>query len=98
MARTGGCPFDPPSQLRTLQKEKPLSRVRLWDGSTPWLVTRHDQLRTLLGDPRLSSDATLPGYPHRSAGSKAGEAHRRTFMRRHGDPATGELTAPGPTP
>ncbi|MFG2955351.1 cytochrome P450 [Streptomyces sp. NPDC048291] len=80
MTRTGGCPFDPPSQLRTLQKEKPLSRVRLWDGSTPWLVTRHDQLRTLLGDPRLSSDATLPGYPHRSAGSKAGEAHRRTFL------------------
>ncbi|MER5796567.1 cytochrome P450 [Streptomyces sp. NPDC001980] len=80
MARTSGCPFDPPSQLRTLQKEKPLSRVRLWDGSTPWLVTRHDQLRTLLGDPRLSSDATLPGYPHRSAGSKAGEAHRRTFI------------------
>ncbi|MEU9451228.1 cytochrome P450 [Streptomyces sp. NPDC048277] len=80
MARSSGCPFDPPSQLRTLQQEKPLSKVRLWDGSTPWVVTRHDQLRTLLGDPRISSDATLPGYPHRSAGSKAGEEHRRTFI------------------
>ncbi|HEX4830957.1 MAG TPA: hypothetical protein VH478_07685, partial [Trebonia sp.] len=41
-----------------------LTRVRLWDGSTPWLVTRHADQRTLLRDPRISSDNLRPGYPN----------------------------------
>lgn len=63
MARAEGCPFDPPPGLRALQEEGPLARVGLWDGSTPWLVTRHAEQRALLGDPRLSADFTRPGYP-----------------------------------
>ncbi|GAA3579072.1 cytochrome P450 [Nonomuraea rosea] len=61
--RAAGCPFDPPPSLHALQKEGPLARVRLWDGATPWLVTRYDEQRALLADPRVSSDATRPGYP-----------------------------------
>ena len=38
MPRAQDHPFDPPPQLRALQAETPLTRVRLWDGSTPWLV------------------------------------------------------------
>ena len=34
MARAAGCPFDPPPGLRTLQVQAPITRVRLWDGST----------------------------------------------------------------
>jgi cytochrome P450 len=60
-ARAAGCPFDPPPALRELQE--PLTRVQLWDGSTPWLVTRHADQRALLGDPRVSADITRPGYP-----------------------------------
>ncbi|GGL00135.1 cytochrome P450 [Mangrovihabitans endophyticus] len=63
LPRAAGCPFDPPPRLRELQDEAPLARVRLWDGSTPWLVTRYADQRTLLADPRLSSDVTRPGYP-----------------------------------
>ncbi|GAA2501127.1 cytochrome P450 [Winogradskya humida] len=63
MARAASCPFDPPPQLKDLQEEAPLTRVELWDGSTPWLVTRYDEQRTLLQDPRLSSVVTRPGYP-----------------------------------
>jgi cytochrome P450 len=63
MARAAGCPFDPPPELKALQEEGPLSRVRLADGSTPWLVTRYAEQRALLGDPRVSSDVTRPGYP-----------------------------------
>lgn len=33
------CPFDLPTQLRAAQRETRLMRVRLWDGSTPWVVT-----------------------------------------------------------
>jgi cytochrome P450 len=35
----------------------------LWDGSTPWLVTRYADQRKLLADPRVSSNAERPGFP-----------------------------------
>ncbi|MGV9366503.1 cytochrome P450 [Amycolatopsis sp. NPDC003731] len=63
MTRAAGCPFDPPPAARALQEERPLARVRLWDGSTPWLVTRYADQRSLLADPRISADITRPGYP-----------------------------------
>ncbi|WP_030755166.1 cytochrome P450 [Streptomyces sp. NRRL F-5135] len=78
--RAAGCPFDPPPALHALQIDKPLTRVRIWDGSSPWLVTRYDHVRTLLGDPRVSAEATRPGFPHRSAGQQASNRARRTFL------------------
>ena len=63
MPRAAGCPLDPPPPLRDLQEEAPLLRVRIWDGSTPWLVTRFDEQRALLGDPRISSEPHRDGYP-----------------------------------
>jgi cytochrome P450 len=63
MTRAAGCPFDPPPVARELQDQAPLARVRLWDGSTPWLVTRYAEQRALLADPRVSADITTPGYP-----------------------------------
>ncbi|MEU9272971.1 cytochrome P450 [Streptomyces sp. NPDC048251] len=65
-ARAPGCPFDPPPVWQTLRNENPLTKVRLWDGSTPWLVTRYADQRALLADPRISVDSSRPGYPHLS--------------------------------
>jgi hypothetical protein len=39
MPRQSRCPFDPPPALKELQEHGPLTKVRLWDGSEPWLVT-----------------------------------------------------------
>jgi len=64
VARATGCQFDPPPALLALQVEDPITLVRIWDGSTPWLITRHADQRTLLTDPRVSIDETLPGFPH----------------------------------
>lgn len=63
MSRAAGCPFDPPPVAVAQRKEAPLSKVRLWDGSTPWLVTGYAEGRALLADPRVSADITRPGYP-----------------------------------
>lgn len=63
MTRATGCPFDPPPVLRAKQQQDPLTKVRLWDGSTPWLVTRYADQRALLTDPRVSADSTRPGFP-----------------------------------
>ena len=79
MPRAARCPFDPPPGLRALQAAGPLTRVRLWDGSTPWLVTRHAQQRALLADPRISSDARHPHFPHQGIARK--EVHEeRSFI------------------
>ena len=63
MARDAGCPFDPPPALQAQQDEGRFVKVRLWDGSTPWLVTRYEDQRALLLDPRVSADISRPGYP-----------------------------------
>ncbi|GAB3933556.1 cytochrome P450 [Kribbella albertanoniae] len=63
MARAAGCPFDPPPKLRELQDEAPLVKVDVF-GQSVWLVTRYDEQRRLMSDPRLSSDVTKPGYPN----------------------------------
>ncbi|WP_037578028.1 cytochrome P450 [Phaeacidiphilus oryzae] len=78
--RAAGCPFDPPPNLQALQAEEPVSRVRIWDGSTPWLITRYDHFRALIGDPRISADSEHPGYPHRSAGGRTSSGVLRTFL------------------
>lgn len=58
-----GCPFDPPPEYAQWREEAPVKRVTLPGGRNPWLVTRYEDVRRLLRDPRLSSDSTRPGYP-----------------------------------
>jgi cytochrome P450 len=64
MPRAAACPFAPPPAMMKLHAEEPVSRVRLWDGSVHWLVTRYEDQRALYGDQRLSVDTTRPGFPY----------------------------------
>src|SRR6201986_1310800 len=68
MAREPRCPFAPPPDVMTLARTRPLSRVRIWDGSTPWLITGYEQVRELFSDSRVSVDDRQPGFPHWNAG------------------------------
>ncbi|MCV7078964.1 cytochrome [Mycobacterium szulgai] len=68
MARAAGCPFAPPPDVMALAAAKPLSRVRIWDGSTPWLITGYEECRELFSDSRVSVDDRTPGFPHWNAG------------------------------
>lgn len=77
MARAAGCPFDPAPGLT---RRPPVSRVRLWDGSEPWLITRYADVRAVLADPRVSVDVAQPGFPHTNAVSKARDARMKTLM------------------
>jgi len=78
MPRSGRCPFDPPPGLKDLQEETPLTKVRLWDGSEPWLVTRYAEQRAILGDSRVSADTDKPGYPTKA--SPAGGEGKLSFI------------------
>jgi cytochrome P450 len=68
MDRAAGCPFAPPPDMMALAGERPLSRVRIWDGSTPWLITGFEECRELFSDARVSVDDRVSGFPHWNAG------------------------------
>jgi pentalenic acid synthase len=57
------CPYHPPAAYDPLRVTRPLARITLYDGREAWLVTGHAAARRLLGDARLSSDRTRPGFP-----------------------------------
>ena len=61
------CPLTPPPDYARLRAEQPVTRVRTFDGSA-WLVTRHADVRAVLGDPRFSSDRRNPGFPRLAPG------------------------------
>ena len=80
MQREQTCPFDPPAELGRLRAEEPITKVRIWDGGTPWLITGYDDQRAVLSDPRFSADSSLPGYPAASASVRARRERSRAFI------------------
>ncbi|WP_275084696.1 MULTISPECIES: cytochrome P450 [Mycolicibacterium] len=62
MERAPACPFAPPAPM--LGNPKGLFRVKIWNGSTPWLITGHEEARTLFADSRISVDDRIDGFPH----------------------------------
>ncbi|MCZ7415683.1 MULTISPECIES: pentalenolactone synthase [unclassified Streptomyces] len=68
-------PFDNPDllgiapQMRALQQEGPITRVRT-PGEDAWLVTRYDEVRTLLADRRLRLSNPNPQQAAKSAARK----------------------------
>jgi cytochrome P450 len=81
-------PFNPPDLLGRLRAGDPITKVTLCDGSEAWLVTRYDDARFVLCDPRFSADATNPRLPSLSPG-RVFPWTRRTMSRmddpRHAD-------------
>jgi cytochrome P450 len=55
-------PLDPP-EYRKLTGGRPIIRVRTSRGDLAWLVTRYEDARAVLTDPRFSSNPRTPGYP-----------------------------------
>lgn len=81
MTRGSDCPFDPPAEALEIQSESPAARVAIWDGSTPWLLTRHADVKALLRNPTVSADASKPGFPQPSEKAAAGRAKQLQFQR-----------------
>jgi cytochrome P450 len=79
MAR-GRIPFDPPPELDRRLHDEPVSRVKIWDGSEPWLFTRYEDVRAMLADARVSADTELPGYPPQTPGLRARRQRAKSFI------------------
>jgi cytochrome P450 len=79
MARTN--PFNPPPEYAELRENDPFAKVRLWDGSTPWLLTRYDDMRVVLAHPRFSAEPLREGYPHVFEGRMVADKADKSFLR-----------------
>jgi cytochrome P450 len=59
-------PLDPPPELLRRLREEPISRIKIWDGSEPWLITRYEDGRAVLTDERFSVNPWRPGFPEKN--------------------------------
>jgi len=57
------CPFAPPPAYEKLREAGPVHRVTLQSGQEAWALTRLEDVRQMLTDPRFSSDRFNPGFP-----------------------------------
>ncbi|GAA1786674.1 cytochrome P450 [Pseudarthrobacter sulfonivorans] len=80
LPRPSGCPFDPANEHRALHEQGPISRVEIWNKSTPWFVTGHEEHKALLSDPALSSDVHRAGFPHFSEATSHRQTDDVTFL------------------
>ncbi|WP_328606776.1 cytochrome P450 [Amycolatopsis sp. NBC_00345] len=76
----GRRPFDPPPELDRRLHDEPVSRVKIWDGSEPWLLTRYEDVRAMLADARVSADTSKAGYPPQSPGIAARRKRAKAFI------------------
>ncbi|MFF5857622.1 cytochrome P450 [Streptomyces sp. NPDC012751] len=80
-ARPASCPFDPPEDYRDWRLREGMQRVTLWNGSTAWVVTRFEDIRAVLSDPRISADGRNPGLPRLSAAGQEQTGAEPPFVR-----------------
>jgi cytochrome P450 len=63
MAR-GECPFSPPPEYTEMRRSNPVTKVKLrWSGKKVWVLTKHEQVKRVLGDSTMSSSWKKPNYP-----------------------------------
>ena len=75
-------PLSPPSVFDEIRSEGPFKKVRLWDGSTTWIVLRQNEFRSILADNRFSTNPQRPGYPNVSeARQSLMKNEKQTFIR-----------------
>lgn len=82
MRRSSTRPLDPPPEYAALRADEPVTKVRIFDGTEIWLVTRHEDVQTVLTDPRMSADPHKPGFPDvRRSGRALLEVQHPNFFR-----------------
>jgi cytochrome P450 len=64
-----------------LRHVEPFARVNLWDGTSPYLLTNHGDIKAVLTDQRFSCEPVREGFPHVFEGRKVADIADRSFLR-----------------
>jgi len=73
-------PLHPPPQYAEARHARPICPVTLWDGRRAWLVTRYDDVRAVVIDPRFSGEFANPGFPAITAARVVVDRQERAFV------------------
>jgi cytochrome P450 len=73
-------PFDPPPLYAAARGEKPIFPVTLWNGQRAWLLLRHDDLRSVMTDPRFSGEFARADFPAVTEARVAIDKRERAFV------------------
>ncbi|MGW4128584.1 cytochrome P450 [Amycolatopsis japonica] len=67
------CPLDPPAEYAAWRAAEGLQRARLGNGAEAWVVSRYEDIKMVLSDPRVSADARH--YPELNPSAQEGMPH-----------------------
>ncbi|MEU9273102.1 cytochrome P450 [Streptomyces sp. NPDC048251] len=62
LTRSARCPFDPPQEYTEWRAAEGPQRA-VSHGDAVWVVSRYEDIRAVLSDPRISADDRRPGFP-----------------------------------
>ena len=78
--RAAACPLHPPPRYASVRESEPIKRVKTWDGSNVWVVTKMKDFREVLTSPHFSASPQTPGYPSVSPARAAQSRSYQTFI------------------
>ena len=73
-------PLAPPSLYAEARRAQPIFQVTLWDGRKAWLVTRYEDVRAVLVDPRFSGEFSNPDFPAVTEARVVVDKQERAFV------------------
>lgn len=68
-ART--CPFEMPEEFAWIRANDPITQVKLESGDPAWLITKYEDVKAALGDPRFSRTTNQAGAARMNTGFSA---------------------------
>ena len=73
-------PLQPPAQYAQARATRPIVPVSLWNGRRAWILTRYDDMRSIVTDPRFSGEFANPGFPTVTEARVAVDKDERAFV------------------
>jgi cytochrome P450 len=73
-------PKQPPAEYARARATQPVFAVTLWDGRRAWLLTRYDDVRAVVSDPRFSGEFAHPGFPAVTPARVVVDKNERAFV------------------
>jgi cytochrome P450 len=71
---TRTCPYAPPEQHVRFLHEQSVAKVAMPNGRAAWVATRYEDIRTILSDPRFSSNRRHPNLPRVGGQAESSQA------------------------
>jgi len=73
-------PLQPPPQYAQARATQPVVPVTLWNGRRAWLLTRYDDVRSVVTDPRFSGEFANPDFPTVTEARVVVDKEERAFV------------------